>query len=79
MVTVHRALGCRFVIYLNDHEPAHVHVVGRGCEAKVQLEGPTGPELVWQAGFGYGDLRQIMAEVQRERDRLLARWRDIHG
>jgi hypothetical protein len=26
MVTVHRAYGFRFVMYANDHSPAHVHI-----------------------------------------------------
>ena len=79
MVTVHRAHGCRFVIYTNDHAPAHVHIVGNGCEAKVQLDGPQGLELVWQHGFGRAELRRIMDEVLRERARLLECWRQIHG
>jgi hypothetical protein len=79
MVPVHRAFGYRFVISLNDHAPAHVHVVGNGSEAKVQLDGPHGLELVWQHGFGQGEMRRVMDEVLRERARLLERWREIHG
>jgi hypothetical protein len=30
MVTVHRAHGLRVVIFVDDHEPAHVHVFGDG-------------------------------------------------
>jgi len=37
MLTVHRFDGLRFVIYSNDHDPAHIHVLGSGREAKVQL------------------------------------------
>lgn len=33
MPTVLRAAGLRVVIYANDHSPAHVHVLGEGCEA----------------------------------------------
>ena len=39
MVTVHRFDGLRFVIYSNDHDPAHVHVLRAGSEAKIQLVG----------------------------------------
>lgn len=46
MVTVHRFDGLHFVIYSNDHDPAHVHVQGAGCEAKVQLVGEA-PCLIW--------------------------------
>ncbi len=47
MVTVLRGHGLRVVIFLNDHEPAHVHVFGDG-EAKINLpNGDGGPELIW--------------------------------
>lgn len=41
MVTVHREAGLRFIIYSDDHKPAHVHVVGDG-NAKVDLGGANG-------------------------------------
>jgi hypothetical protein len=44
VVTVLRAEGFRVVIYVNDHAPAHVHVLGTG-EAKINLLGA--PDLVW--------------------------------
>jgi len=50
MVTVHRAFGYRFVIYTNDHEPAHVHVVGKGCEAKISCQGMKGCRLSGMQG-----------------------------
>lgn len=77
MFTVRRALGLRFVIYSNDHMPAHVHVVGSGCEAKVQLQDMM--EVVWSVGFKPSDLRRITAELAREREMLLAKWDEIHG
>ena len=36
--------GWRVVIYPNDHRPAHVHVIGGGCEAVFNLS-EDGPEL----------------------------------
>ena len=78
MVTVHRAYGFRFVIFPNDHSPPHVHVFGQGGEAKVVLEGPGGIRLDWVAGISQGDLRKVMREVRRERERLIAMWRTIH-
>jgi Domain of unknown function (DUF4160) len=65
MVTVHRAHAFRFVIFANDHSPAHVHVFGQGGEAKVTLEALGGIRLDWF--------------VQRERLHLIAMWRRIHG
>lgn len=79
MVTVHREGGLRFVIYTQDHEPAHVHALGDG-HAKIDLAGPgDAPVLVLANGFSRGDLRRIMRIVTREREALLARWKDIHG
>ena len=46
MVTVLRAHGLRVVIFVNDHQPAHVHVFG-DSEAKSNLLGSDGaPALV---------------------------------
>jgi hypothetical protein len=47
MVTIFRSGGYRFVIYLDDHAPAHVHVYGDG-HVKIDLLGEDGaPELVF--------------------------------
>jgi hypothetical protein len=79
MVVVHRAYGFRFVIYLADHEPAHVHVTGPG-QAKINLLGPDGgPELVSSIGIKRQDLRRLMAEVAERREALLREWERIHG
>ena len=78
MVTVHRFESLRFVIYSNDHDPAHVHVLRAGCEAKIQLVGSS-PIILWQYGFGPGELRRMLEETRKERFRLLRRWREIHG
>lgn len=79
MATVHRAFGYRFVIFTNDHSPAHVHVVGAGGEAKILLGGRTGAVLDWVVGIPRGDMRRLLREADRERDRLLKEWRRIHG
>lgn len=79
MVVIHRAHGYRFVIYLHDHEPAHVHIVGGGL-AKVHLLGPDGrPELVDAVGIKAGDLRRLLAEVMERREEFLQEWERIHG
>ncbi len=79
MVVIHRAHGFRFVIYLHDHEPAHVHIIGAGL-AKVHLLGPDGrPEVVDAAGIKASDMRRLLAEVTARRDEFLERWERIHG
>jgi len=79
MVVVHRAHGLRFMIYIDDHEPAHVHVRGDG-EAKVILAGRDDkPELVYAPGMTRGDQRRMMREIREQQEALLERWREIHG
>ena len=76
MVTVYRALGLRIVIFVDDHEPAHVHVFGDG-EAKINLLGA--PALVWAVGMTRADIRRAMRIVKERQAELLERWSEIHG
>ena len=79
MVTVLRAYGLRVVIFVNDHQPAHVHVFGDG-EAKINLLGGDGaPALVWADGMNRGEVRRTMNVVAEQQAFLLGRWEDIHG
>ncbi|UEM02532.1 DUF4160 domain-containing protein [Skermanella rosea] len=73
-VTVHRAFGFRFVMFSNDHSPAHVHVVGHGGEAKITLAEPFRAKVDWSTGISQADLRRIMAEVERKRPLLIEAW-----
>jgi len=43
MPTALTIFGLRVVIYPNDHRPAHVHIIGNGCEAVFNLHCPKGP------------------------------------
>jgi hypothetical protein len=78
--TVLRFDGLRVVVYPNDHRPAHVHVIGRGCEAVFNLNCPEGPvELRENYGFSRRDLAHFRT-VLTENLRLLCRaWEEIHG
>ncbi|TAJ24322.1 MAG: DUF4160 domain-containing protein [Nitrospirae bacterium] len=80
MPTVHRAGNLRFVIYLDDHGPPHVHVFSAGAEAKVLLGSPDGrPVPVWARGFDRAGLRRAVLEIETRRAKLLAAWRRVHG
>lgn len=68
----------RFVIYTDDHEPAHVHVYGDG-EAKFQLAGPDSPRLLLVIGMKDGDVRRARMIVREHREAMLREWNDIHG
>ena len=79
MVTVFRAQGLRVMIFVDDHQPAHVHVFGDG-QAKINLLGAGGtPELVWADGMTRGEVRRAVKIVVEQQALLLARWEDIHG
>ena len=79
MVTVHREGGLRFVIFIDDHAPAHVHVFGDGT-AKINLSGEeAAPELVYAAGMKAGDLRKAMRIVAARHDEMMEKWSEIHG
>ena len=79
MVTVHRAHGLRIVIFVDDHEPAHVHVFGDG-EAKINLAGGEGdPELIFAIAMTRADIRRAMSIVKEQQAYLLERWREVHG
>lgn len=79
MVTVHREAGLRFIIFVDDHEPAHVHVIGDG-KAKINLSGTDGkPELVYNDGLKAGDLRKALRIVAEQQAMLMQRWDKHHG
>ena len=77
MVAVLRAPRLRVVIFVNDHLPAHVHVLGDG-EAKINLlEADGAPALVWADGMRRGDVRHAMRLVMEQQTFLLERWEEI--
>lgn len=72
--------GLRVTIYPNDHEPAHVHVIGRGCEARFQLNCPSGPVELWENfGFARKELRQVLETLSAALGQLCEEWARIHG
>jgi hypothetical protein len=80
MPTVLRFNGLRVVVYPNDHRPAHVHVIGRGCEAVFTLNGPDGPvELRENYAFSGRETSQIAQELTKHLAALSHAWEEIHG
>ncbi|HXM22777.1 MAG TPA: DUF4160 domain-containing protein [Terriglobales bacterium] len=80
MPTVLRFEGLRVVIYPNDHRSAHVHVIGRGCEAVFNLDCPAGAvELRENYGFSPRELRHIGNVLTHHMAELSASWESIHG
>ena len=67
------------VVYPNDHRPAHVHVLGDGCEAVFNLNCPHGPpELRENFGFPTVQMRKIKTALADELNYLCAQWSKIH-
>jgi hypothetical protein len=78
--TVLRFDGLRVAVYPNDHRPAHVHVIGRGCEAVFNLNCPAGPvELRENYGFSRREISKIEAVLSRHVKELCRAWEEIHG
>lgn len=79
MPTVLTIFGLRVVIYPNDHRPAHVHILGKGCEAVFNLNGPDGPpQLRENYGFSQKDLGKIVNALAANLAALCTAWRQIH-
>jgi Domain of unknown function (DUF4160) len=78
--TVLRFDGLRVVVYPNDHQPAHVHVMGGGCEALFNLNCPAGPvELRVNYTFSRRELGTVLKELGSHLAMLCGAWEGIHG
>jgi hypothetical protein len=70
----------RVVAYLNDHRPAHVHVIGRGHEAVFELNGPNGTLTIRENyGFSRREIAAIKGALLRNLAALLTARERIHG
>ena len=68
MPTVLRIHGLRFVIWPNDHAPAHVHVFSGEAEATIELDGPEGyPQLIENRRMRRTDLARALRAVFKHR------------
>ena len=74
--TILRHAGPRFVIYLEDHPPPHVHVKGRGHNAEIEFDGPT---VIWNRGFARNELKRALDAIDSRLDELTQAWIAIHG
>ena len=79
MVVVHREAGLRFVIFKDDHEPAHVHVLGDG-DAKIRLFGNDGlPKVEEAKRMKRPVLKRAKNIVKEQQFMLMNRRKEIHG
>ena len=75
MPTVHREGPFRFVIWLNDHRPPHVHCFTADEETVLVIESGE----VREAGMQPRHVDRAVAIVAAHREMFMAKWREIHG
>ena len=76
MPTVLRIGGLRVVIYPNDHPSAHVHVLGPGWVAVINLIGPEVREVI---NCSEGEARRVLRLMVEHRYELMDAWKRFHG
>jgi hypothetical protein len=69
--TVYQFDGIKIKIHANDHNPPHVHVEGKGCEARFDLRTL---ELISNDGFSSADIDLIKKEIQARAIKLMEIW-----
>jgi hypothetical protein len=80
MPVVFRESGLRYFFFSNEglpREPRHVHVKGRGCDAKIWLEPDV--SIAESYGFNARELSRILRVVAENRDRILRVWDEHFG
>jgi Domain of unknown function (DUF4160) len=80
MPTVLRVGGLRFVIWLNDHPPPHVHVFSADAEATIALGASGGkPHLIENRRMKPTDLAAALHAAFEHQTMLRQKWSEIHG
>lgn len=68
------------MIYINDHEPMHVHVFKAEGEVVINLgDEDTAPVVRENIGMRAKDERRALEIVGENQEFLMAEWRRIHG
>lgn len=75
MPTLFIVNGFRFLFYSNElHEPCHVHVIGRGGEAKFWI-----PDCVLAHSYGLNakDLKDILVILKTRTSEIQEKWNEF--
>jgi Domain of unknown function (DUF4160) len=80
MPTLYRTTAFRIVVYFDDHEPSHVHVISGNGEAKVNL-GPDADEieLIWVYGLDRRVIKEALGVITQNWAAYKKAWQEIHG
>ena len=79
MPTVLRKDGFDFMIYMDDHEPPHVHVFREKGEVVVLIgDRQTDPSVRNNRGFSVKNERRALALVEENQEYLLEMWEVLH-
>lgn len=79
MPTVLHVRQLRIAIYLNDHGPPHVHVIGANGEAKIKLGGVREkPSITENDGLKKNDPVLALEVIDWEQVLLRRKWKEIH-
>ena len=79
MVTIVRSGALRIVIFPDDHDPPHVHVIGDG-ETKIGLgDSPAALFVIFSIGTKANERRRAVEAVRAHHALLLRRWSEING
>lgn len=80
MPTILRKDGFAFLVYTNDHRPAHVHIFRAEAEMIVYLGDEANPPSIREnMGMNRRDARMALVICGEFQEFLLAEWRRIHG
>lgn len=80
MPTLLRLGNLRVVIYPNDHDPPHVHLIGPDCHAKIRLgTAKTRPSLISNDGVSAHQLGRALLAIDEQCALLRKAWRELNG
>lgn len=71
MPTILIEKGFRFFFFSNEHFPKHIHISGKGGEAKIDLDTL---EIMGQTYLKRKDIKQIQGIVLRNRFFFIRKW-----
>jgi hypothetical protein len=78
MPTIIRKGNLRFVIYTNDHNPAHVHIIKGDKEAEAKFRIDSG-KCIENNGFSKQAINKLSKLVIINQKALKEAWEEYHG